>query len=34
MEEPLIFKEENEVKIPNEKVMTSLIKGEFRFERR
>ncbi|CAD8081198.1 unnamed protein product [Paramecium primaurelia] len=34
MEEPLIQNEETESKIPNEKVMTRLIKGEFRFERR
>ncbi|CAK69769.1 unnamed protein product (macronuclear) [Paramecium tetraurelia] len=34
MEEPLIQNEEIESKIPNEKVMTRLIKGEFRFERR
>lgn len=34
MEEPLIYKEENnnnDVKIPNEKIMTRLIKDEFRF---
>lgn len=34
MEEPLIMNEDAESHIPNEKVMTRLIKGEFRFERR